>query len=552
MQSYEVGRASYSSDESSSSDSESVVDDSSDASTDPLATSDDEDSLSGDEAPSVPTPTPFGEGVLMRSALMDNGRLQSVRLQPAVMSLFSSTCYITELNGTRVASMKTESTGWTKLTAILGGVISGILLKTIAANETLNPRKASTQMWEAAKKILDEQSVKAKATRFMRTLYATKGTAVAITFGTAVAVGLLTRKPRYSYQNSAKQTQLTGRWKKARKAFVIEYTQRKDMEDVPMVFFLKMNEATKSWDLFKEIIGDGMVADLKRVTIKEELDDDMHSAQEDDSLESRQSSKKAADKKQLTSTIAGISAYGDVNIADIDDSGSVGDGNDSDSDGSVIDFDRSIGRSEERHKQQAQTDEPFAAPEEFESKQETLIARSTASKLPLMSIPGQWRTGTAFTTPRKDFTFDVETLNRFKINIGPLTLSTPLIGSSEAYTMTFTGRSDVPRDVTAFCTYIVRTANTVSLDLIIYTCLLTGAFALLYGLVAVISKVVKGESLSELSLKRALISFASDPAAVAAGGKRGIITGDDPLTHGPTATPAPDPAPPAPPAPLAP
>ncbi len=75
--------------------------------------------------------------------------------------------------------------------------------------------------------------------------------------------------------------------------------------------------------------------------------------------------------------------------------------------------------------------------------------------------------------------------------------------------MTFTGSSDVPRDVTAFCTYIVRTTNTVSLDLIIYTCLLTGAVALLYGLVSVIGKVVSGDNLSDELLKTTMFTYLS-------------------------------------------
>ncbi len=99
---------------------------------------------------------------------------------------------------------------------------------------------------------------------------------------------------------------------------------------------------------------------------------------------------------------------------------------------------------------------------------------------PVVRIPMVFGTGLEFGAG-KSFRARVEKLNRFRFDLGSTgyKIALPLIGSQESYELSFKGSSQVPRDVLAFCTYMVRTVNILPFDLLLYMATGVGAAGLL-------------------------------------------------------------------------
>jgi hypothetical protein len=98
----------------------------------------------------------------------------------------------------------------------------------------------------------DKKGAAAKVVKFGNSIRKSKRNIVFALLGMAGSITWNVLDPKFSFQDLSKKTQITARKKKSRDAFVIEYVDRRGIEDVPMIFLLKLNKETKNWELFVE------------------------------------------------------------------------------------------------------------------------------------------------------------------------------------------------------------------------------------------------------------------------------------------------------------
>ena len=496
--------------EASSSDSYELGargDSASELSSDPLRTSSDESSSF--EETSGPA-GPFGDGVYFRCALLDDGGELQARLSPEAMSIFHSTCELNDLSGKTIAFMKTESTGWAKLSKLIGPLITTVAFKKISEMATENistdskfaPIKTidarfnevSDTVFGKTKEIVEAASPGIK-TGLFRVLTKMKDNAggasgtIGGLLGGVAALALTTRRPVCTYSDAKKQTMLIARFSKTRDAFVIRYTDREDIEAVPMMFVLKINKETKTWELHAERTDEDR---LRIQVIKQSMEDDAKSAETDAANAASQRKKQAMDEnaardleeKKLAPPESRQKAIIELGAGNAPPPSSGADLNFIGSESSTIEMDEMF--AEEKPKaQRAMTseadidDNPFGTPQPEETKLDAMRidwAESTASE---MSIPAKWRRNAVFGTVAGDFKHEVEKFSRVNVPIFGVRYAIPLLGGSESHRLSFSGSGRVPRDVLAFCSYLVRTTNTVSIDLLFMIAVLTNAPALL-------------------------------------------------------------------------
>ncbi len=127
----------------------------------------------------------------------------------------------------------------------------------------------------------------------------------------------------------------------------------------------------------------------------------------------------------------------------------------------------------------------------------TSVHLSPTPRAPVVRIPMIFKTGLEFGA-QSSFRARVERLNRFRFDLGSTghKIALPLIGSQESYELRFEGPSEVPRDVLAFCTYMVRTVNILPLDLFLYVVLGVGAT----NLIAWVIDKFRGRTNTELRM----------------------------------------------------
>jgi hypothetical protein len=495
-------------------------DSASELSSDPLRTSSEESSSFEEGSPAGP----FGDGVYFRCALLDDGGELQARLSPEAMSIFHSTCELNDLSGKTIAVMKTESTGWAKLSKMIGPLITTIAFKQISEiaidkisdDSKLTPIKyindklndLSDTVFAETKKIVEDSSPGIKTGLFkvltkMKDTAGGAGGSIGGLLGGVAALALVTRRPVCTYSDAKKQTMLVARFSKTRDAFVIRYTDREDIEAVPMMFVLKINKETKTWELHAERTDEDR---LRIQVIKQSMEDDAKSAETDAANAASQRKKQAMDenaarnieKKKLAPPESRQKAIIDLGAGNAPPPSSGEDLNFIGSESSTIEMDEMF--TEEKPKAQHAMpsqadidDNPFGTPQPEETKLDAMRidwAESTTSE---MSIPAKWRRNAVFGTVAGDFKHEVEKFSRVNVPIFGVRYAIPLLGNSESHRLSFSGNGRVPRDVLAFCSYLVRTTNTVSIDLLFMIAVLTNAPALLLLIFNLIYKILKGK-----------------------------------------------------------
>lgn len=468
--------ASY--EEPSSTESYELGDDSvqfSDSSVDPLDTDAEEEEMG------ATTSAPFGTGVLVRSSLMNDGKPLDVCMQPARMSIYHGTTYVNDFAGGKIATMKSDSSGLNVIMGIAAGTLTTAVAM-LAAKKDEQERNGFMQAWKYIRNGPLGQYRKTKSkketglliTKFITDIGSATRTKVAVTAGIATAITLNVLKPRYSFQDSSKRTQLTARWKRSRDAFVIKYTAQKGVADVNMIFIMKLNKETKKWELYSEQM---TAEEGYSLETQDELEDDQKSAAADAvDIHDVEEAEKKEDKSSPTQE-------------DIDDmrAGSSGDvvdlGEDADegyeSDSSVMDL------------QAPKLETPSPAPDAV-SPSESAMMDKTESQTPELEIPAKWKRGASFGTPDGNFKFTIEKMARFGFNVGGKRIIVPLVGSSESYNIEFKGPTTVPRDVLVFASYIVRQNNVLPLDLLLLWFIFVGQKQFWGFILGVIGLILNG------------------------------------------------------------
>jgi len=478
----------------------------SEMSSDPLRTSSESESSSFDEDS---TAGPFGNGVYFRCALLDDGGELQVRLSPVKMSLFHSTCELNDLSGKMIAIMKTESTGYAKLSRLIGGVLTSVLFKQIAdmavekvkgKTETIKSINEKlegvvTSVYSETDSIVKGNGPEMKK-KIFKALTAIKDNAggvsgtIGATLGGVAALALTTRRPVSTYSDAKKQVMLTGRFSKTRNAFVIRYTDREDIEAVPMMFVLKINKEKKTWELHVERTDEDR---LRIQVIKQQMEDDAKSAETDAAHALAQRKKESvAMAKNVEEPVPKIKRETiiDLGAGNAPPTSSSADLNFIGSDASVIDMDK-VFVDENPKVQRADQEDPFGTPQPDETKLDAIRLDWAESTVSEMSIPAKWRRGATFGTAAGDFKHEVEKFDRVSVPLFGKRYAITLFGTSESHRLSFNGNGRVPRDVLAFCSYLVRTTNTVSLDLLFIIAALTNLPAVILLICNGVYKILK-------------------------------------------------------------
>jgi hypothetical protein len=454
---------------------------------DPLVTSESEMSTSSVET----TGSPFGNGVLLRSSIYDNGNPFNATMQPARISLYHGTTYINDFAGKKLLTMKTTNRGTSILSGVLGaGLVHALSVYARNMGDVHKAVKASGGDFVTILKSDYEKSFKDFNTRqiieqFQKKFEMFSNTKIALFLGGLGAVVYHVLFPEFSFEDISKLITITARRKASRDAFVIEYVDRKGMAPVPMIFLLKLNEETKTWDLFLERTGSGLSKDMEAMHVQDELNDDKRSPAVD-----------AANTEKRNKNV-------DISMMSAGNAGMDNSDYDSDnSDTSTIDLSKPILETPPSPEKNIESTNNHMTPEALAEKS---LREAAERNAPELSIPTKWRKGTKFGTPDGNYEFTVEKFARFSAALtDKYRISFPnIVGSLERHDIKFNGPTTVPRDVLVFASYIVRQMNTFPIEIVIYLALIYGNVYLLRLIGKIIEIVVQGSVITKRTIEMA-------------------------------------------------